>query len=107
MAQPGTEAIGQSHQQDEGQQQGDHLTAGKHAQGEFELLAESAGADEAHDDGGAQGALPAIDGVGEQLLAHRRQHAVPERLQAAAAAEQQGTGRLQGAALHDLVVDLG
>ncbi|MNS23979.1 hypothetical protein D3C72_558100 [compost metagenome] len=107
VAQPGTEAIRQRDQQDEGQQQGHHLAAGKHAQREFELLAEPAGADEAHDDGGAQGTLPAIDGVGEQLLTHRRQHAVPERLQAAAAAEQQGTGRLQGAALHDLVVDLG
>ncbi len=107
MAQPGAEAIRERHQQDKGQQQGHHLATGKHAQGELELLAEPAGTDEAHDDGGAQGALPAVDGVGEQLLAHRGQHAVPECLQPATTAQQQGAGRLQGAALHDLVVNLG
>ena len=75
--------------------------------GGVRLLAEPPAPTKPHDDGGARGALPAIDGVGGSSWRTAGAARHTRRLQPAAAARAAGRGPVQGAALHDLVVDLG
>ena len=106
-AQDGGQAVGGEDENDENKEDGCRLAAVQHLHGLIHELAEAAGADEAHHHGGADGAFPAIDGVGNQFPRCLGQKAVEDGQRPAGAAAAQGLGRPSIDGFEDFRIDLG